>query len=432
MLKIGHSIKRPGRKHGDDPITINVPEELETDQGNVQNPSDVDFYSREEPLEDQNITHTAVLEYFWQSYTSEMADMRRVHNGLNRPIVAAAKTSGQIEPDAVPVPGVDVSAEIKAKAQELGFGEVGFTKFDKRYTYKSKKDWVKFPHAVCIAYEQPYEATQAAPGPKAVLFSGTYRACGSAALHLAEYIRSLGYHAQVHNPTDDSGPYIPMFVEAGLGQLGANGQLLSPHFGSRARLLIITTDAQVTYDQPVDYGVHSLCDVCQVCVNRCPGRALIREKVWWRGVYKNKVIYRRCVPMLAKYESCSVCMKVCPVQRYGMKPVMDHYANTGQVLGKGTHMLEGFSLRGMGYFGPGELPAFDSEAFRIPHGTAEDMRFEELKESIASGLVPDGPEGDAMLREFKRKVDGYLNINKGAGQTLDPKENKEGGLAEMS
>ena len=46
--------------------------------------------------------------------------------------------------------------------------------------------------------------------------------------------------------------------------------------------MIITTDALVTYDQPIDYGIHAFCSICQVCVNRCPGRALMREKVWWR------------------------------------------------------------------------------------------------------------------------------------------------------
>ena len=63
-----------------------------------------------------------------------------------------------------------------------------------------------------------------------------------------------------------------MFVAAGLGQLGANGQLLTPHAGARCRLQIITTDAPVTFDEPVDYGFHAFCQVCQVCVNRCPGR----------------------------------------------------------------------------------------------------------------------------------------------------------------
>ena len=63
-------------------------------------------------------------------------------------------------------------------------------------------------------------------------------------MELTDFIRSLGYRVQVSGPTWHYGPMIPMFVQAGLGQLGANGQLLSPHFGSRARLQVIFTDAQ--------------------------------------------------------------------------------------------------------------------------------------------------------------------------------------------
>ena len=102
---------------------------------------------------------------------------------------------------------------------------------------------------------------------------GAYEVMGEAGLRLGDFIRALGYRAQVHNPNDASAPTIPYFVNAGLGQLGANGQLLMPHFGSRARLMMITTDAPVRHDEPVDYGINKFCDKCQVCVQRCPGRA---------------------------------------------------------------------------------------------------------------------------------------------------------------
>ena len=39
MLKMGHSVTRPGRKPGDEPVTINVPEELETAPGIEQKAS---------------------------------------------------------------------------------------------------------------------------------------------------------------------------------------------------------------------------------------------------------------------------------------------------------------------------------------------------------------------------------------------------------
>jgi Pyruvate/2-oxoacid:ferredoxin oxidoreductase delta subunit len=234
---------------------------------------------------------------------------------------------------------------------------------------------------------------------------GTYEMEGAFLLDLADYIRSLGYHAQIHSPNDNSAPYIPMFVAAGLGQLGANGQLLSPHFGSRARLAIITTDAPVTYDQPVDYGIHQFCQVCQVCVNRCPGRAIVPNKVWYRGVEKNKLIYERCRPVMARYDGCAVCMKTCPVQRYGMQAVMEHYVETGEVLGKGTDGLEGYTFEDKGYFGPGQLPMFDRAFFEIPHGSEEDWLFHQFKEKLAHGMPP-----ESELKQFATKVQEIMGI----------------------
>ena len=414
MLKIGHSVTRPGRTFGDEPVTINVPEELEGAPGIVQKPLEVDFYSREYPLESQTVEYSAAYSWVYTVFTDELMTEYKVHDRLQRPLNMAAKDTADIEPAAEPAVGKDISQEIKQKARELGFGEVGITRFDMRYVYKYKKDWVKFPHTICLAYEQDYVPTQSIPSIEAEgPHFGTYRIIGALALDLADYIRSLGYYAQVHNPNDLSAAYIPMFVEAGLGQLGANGQLLSPHFGSRARLCMISTDAVVTYDQPIDYGIHSFCNICQVCVNRCPGRALMRDKVWWRGAEKHKLVFRRCHPVMARYDNCGVCMKVCPIQRYGMHTVMDHYIETGQVLGKGTHLLEGYTLGEMGYFGPGELPRFNNEFFKFPQGKSEDVIFEDLKVRIKDGEVPDGPEGDGVLREFKENVEKLVKTEVG-------------------
>ena len=108
---------------------------------------------------------------------------------------------------------------------------------------------------------------------------------------------------------------------------------------------------------------------------------------------------------MARYSGCGVCMKVCPVQKYGMKPVMEHYVETGKVLGKGTHELEGYSIEEKGYFGPGELPHFNHDFFEIPHGRSEDVLFEEFKAKLNNNEIPDGPAGDEALREFKKEVE---------------------------
>ena len=423
VLKIGHKVTLPLSSRGPapeaKPETMAIPEELATVPGVPQHPATVSYYSRNDPID----THT-VEQFAYTEWLKVVTKLYKKALKLLKPHIRAAAVSGDIEPTAEPVPGRDVTKEVKEKALELGFCMVGITGYDHRYTYASRRGWVKrFPHAICVATEQGYEDTQrAASYPSELEIVTTLGRCGPALLEMADYIRSLGYRAQVQHPVDPSCVVIPMFVEAGLGQLGANGQLLSPHFGSRARLAIITTDAPVTFDHPKDYGIQAYCQICQVCVNRCPGRALTREKIWHRGVERSKLVAKRCRPFVAHFSACAVCMKVCPVQMYGMKPVMEHYAATGQVLGKGTELLEGYELNGVGYFGPGELPKFDTDFFDVPQGPIDQKVFQELKTKIESGEAPEGAEGDKVFEEFRESLQKVL---KGPRDNIQPEHGKD-------
>jgi Pyruvate/2-oxoacid:ferredoxin oxidoreductase delta subunit len=410
MLKIGHEVVRPGKRYGEPSVTIPIPGELETVPGIPLNQREVDWYAREYPLETMNITERASRDWAntLRDRHAEMREIRKEHDKLNSSLIMATRQTAQMEPTVEPT-GEDVTQKIKDKARELGYLEVGITAYDTRYEYQSKRGFNHYPHAICLAYEQDFEPTQTIPSIDAeIVHSSTYRTQAAAGLELANYIRSLGYHAQVIHSSDATGPVIPMFVAAGLGQLGACGYLLTPHAGNRNRLMMVTTDANVTHDQPVDYGIHAFCQVCQVCVNRCPGRALMRDKIWWRGIEKNKLYFKRCRPVMARYLGCGICMKVCPIQKYGMQTVMEHYAATGQVLGKGTHDLEGYTLEGKGYFGPGEMPVFEAGFFNMPHGDADEWAFERFKDkAVSSG----GQITDEMLQEFKKELTRALSLS---------------------
>ena len=404
MLKIGHVVVRPGKTYRDDPVTIPVPEELETEPGIPTNNREVDWYAREYPLESQNNSERAGQTWYFvtRNVNEQMRKIDEEHDKLDRNLILAGRETAEMEPTAEPT-GEDVSSQIKDQARRHGFLEVGLAAYDPRYDFKHKRGFTELPTAICLAYEQDYEPTQTIPSVDAeIVHSSAYRTQTAAGLKLGNFIRSLGYRAHVIHPNDATGPVIPMFVAAGLGQLGACGYLLTPHAGNRNRLMMITTDAKVTYDEPIDYGIHAFCQVCQVCVNRCPGRALMRDKIWWRGTEKNKLFYKRCMPVVTRYLGCGVCMKVCPIQKYGMKNVMEHYVETGQVLGKGTHDLEGYEMEGKGYFGPGELPIFDREFFSsMPHGDASDWAFDSFKrKAVAAG----GMVSDELMAEFKQDM----------------------------
>ena len=61
-------------------------------------------------------------------------------------------------------------------------------------------------------------------------------------------------------------------IAAGFGELGMNGLVLTPEFGSRIRFVAVITDAEL----PVDdiYRGSTLCNKCKNCIASCPVKAI--------------------------------------------------------------------------------------------------------------------------------------------------------------
>ena len=121
MLKIGHEVVRPGKNVGDSPVTIPVPEELETVPGIPKIQREVDWYAREYPVETMNITERASRDWAnaIRDQHVEMREIRKEHDKLNRSLIMGARLTGEQETTAEPT-GEDVSEAIKAKARQLG------------------------------------------------------------------------------------------------------------------------------------------------------------------------------------------------------------------------------------------------------------------------------------------------------------------------
>ncbi len=410
--RVGYEVTRRGRRLGDDDARIPVAADLQSVPGVPMRDNEVTYYAREYPLESVAVEHSASS--LWaldtrEEASPETAELYRRHQKEIEPVVEWLKSTADMKPTAEPS-GKDVTEAIRAKALELGYGEVGFTNFDRRFAYKSKRSFARgdLRNAICLAVEQDYIATQTIPSLEAEAAHGdAHLRQADMAKRLAAFIHSLGYSAQVWGPTWHFGAMIPLFVKAGLGQLGINGQLLSPHFGSRARLQVIATDALITHDRPVDYGITKFCELCQVCFMRCPGRAINQNKIWYRGVEKSKLDFRRCRPVMTRYSGCGICMKVCPIQRYGMPQVMSHYIETGDILGKGSDNLEGYTLPDKGYFRVGQLPKFEAGFFDMPLGRSEDLVMDEYRERIQDADA-DPDEREWAWAEFRRKLDDAL------------------------
>lgn len=88
-------------------------------------------------------------------------------------------------------------------------------------------------------------------------------------------------------------------VEAGLGFIGRNHQLISPSLGSMVHIgeLVLADEVTDLFDRQCD----RTCGTCKRCIEACPGQALGHDE--WNA--------QRCVAYVT--HRCFVCQDVCPM-----------------------------------------------------------------------------------------------------------------------
>ncbi len=99
---------------------------------------------------------------------------------------------------------------------------------------------------------------------------------------------------------------------AGLGRIGMSSLLITEKYGPRLRVAVCLTEAAL---EPTPKLENHVCRYCNVCVFKCPAKALERPKAG-----ETYVINRfACREYVEAAGGCSECMRVCPVAspRYG-------------------------------------------------------------------------------------------------------------------
>jgi ferredoxin len=351
------------------------PEGLRGTAGIQRIPELEDLAFGEQPVGNWGAIHAKGVDYLYRHGWEFMVPVApRFQRAMHR----ARKTREvRPEPPAAQRSPQELAELIRAEGLRLGLSAVGFAPYDRRYTFAPAVGKHDEGTVIVCAVEQEWKPTQEAPALVAERAAfEAYTNLISRADKLARFVHGLGYRAFAQGQGGDV-LIIHYGVEAGLGQLGLNGQLLTAQSGSRSRLSVITTNAEIARDHPVDLGIEKVCDECQACVRRCPVGAIRNKRTEHRGVVKAKIKMDRCFPTMVQSYGCAVCMKVCPVQRYGLPAVHEHYAKTGEILGKGTDELEGFSWPvDDQHYGPTEKPRLDSKTWLNPPGLIFDASHE--------------------------------------------------------
>jgi epoxyqueuosine reductase len=190
---------------------------------------------------------------------------------------------------------------------------------------------------IVLAFEEDFYAIANSPGALASAATGNgYSRMANTAYFVAEFVRALGYRAlPAGNGVALS---VPMAIDAGLGQLGRMGLLVTPKYGPRVRLAKVLTDMPLETDAPIDFGVTEFCDRCKLCATECPTGAVTEGSRTWKGNSKSNnpgtLKWYATVERCYDYNgfSCSTCKRVCPFNKPNNSWL--HQMTRGLVLGR--------------------------------------------------------------------------------------------------
>ena len=107
-------------------------------------------------------------------------------------------------------------------------------------------------------------------------------------------------------------------VACGLGEIGLNGLLLTPEFGSRQRFHMILTDAEI--DPSPLFDGH-ICDVCGKCAQSCPLGAINTE-----NTVEVDICGKKMQVADINYDVCKSCKNGACVNRFAATAKPDRIA----------------------------------------------------------------------------------------------------------
>ncbi len=235
--------------------------------------------------------------------------------GMASGVPAAEKTEVNAE---------DLTRFLREWTRKLGvvsFGVTGLYDYHK-YSYVGrgedygKKVKLDHPHAIAITTEMDKEMMDHAPYGPTVMESGQqYVDSGVIALQMAQFLRNLGYEARAH--IDGNYRVVCPLVakDAGLGELGRMGILMTPELGPRVRIGVVTTDAPLEVtgrrDEP---SMIDFCLLCKKCADVCPANAIsFDEPAEINGITRWQINQEACFTLWTKMGTdCGRCVSVCP------------------------------------------------------------------------------------------------------------------------
>lgn len=223
---------------------------------------------------------------------------------------------------------------IKLAAKSFGAGMVGICALDRRWVYShhfnrktQKAQPLQLPkslkYAIILIHPMDKDLSRTYPTALSGATTGLgYSESLLCANTLAQFITNLGYEAVAS--LNDTALSIPMAIEAGLGEYGRHGLLITPEYGPNVRISKVFTDIPLEVDQPIEFGVTEFCQICKKCADSCPVKAIPKEEPQSEPpnfssltkVKKWTINAEKCFKFWVGLNTdCAICIRICPYNK---------------------------------------------------------------------------------------------------------------------
>ena len=239
--------------------------------------------------------------------------------------VMGEMVAGPVTEEKITLPVEKMTTYLKGLAGYYGALEVGITELMPYHVYShigrgpgayGEPIVLEHEYAIAFTVEMDYEMVGANPtAPGTMESARQYVEAGRVAVQLAAAIRLMGYEARAH--IDGNYRVIAPLVarDAGLGEIGRMGLLMTPRQGPRVRLGVVTTMLELIPDERhSSEAVIDFCTICKKCAENCPSKSIPSEaRQDMDGVLRWRINPDTCFSYWNVIGTdCGICMTVCP------------------------------------------------------------------------------------------------------------------------
>ncbi len=222
---------------------------------------------------------------------------------------------------------------VKKAARFFGANLTRIANLDPRWLYTHNRHGQPYNipeecnRIVVMGIEMDYYAIATSPTFTSAAATGLgYSMMAFVESELVSFIKRLGFRAIPCG--NEVGLSVPMAIDAGLGQYGRHGLLITKTYGPRIRIAKVLTDMPLVTDSP-DYdfckAVVRFCETCEKCAYNCPSKSIPfgKEQTWTGdtksnnpGIKKWYINAEACYGFWIENGSeCSNCIRSCPYNK---------------------------------------------------------------------------------------------------------------------